>query len=208
MYRAQVSHPGWAMLFVSFTTLTNICNATKKFLGCRSVGSCRAVEESGFLSCCSQQCPCWSEPSGSIPMGFIPKWRTSQALAPHWPPRSSSSAPALSQEGCCQLEGRKGRKPINFFILLVPANLSRKVLTVLMLQGNWPLCWVSVDPGRWEISHCFWKMQYWCFNLQIYVYIFPHPSSFVCIWLLNANAFLLTPDSVPAAVHVLSQLWP
>lgn len=57
MYRARVSCPGWAMLFASFMTLINICNATKKLLGHRSVGSCKAVGEDGFLSCCSRQSP-------------------------------------------------------------------------------------------------------------------------------------------------------
>lgn len=213
-YRAQVSHPGWAMLFVSqiafvVTTLINICNATKKLLGHRSLGPCKAVGEGGFLFCCSQHLPWWSELPGSIPMGFIPKWRRSWASAPHWPLWCSSSAPALSQEGCCQLEGRQERKPIfNLLILLLPANMSRKVLTVLMLLGTLALCWVNVGPGRSEISNCFWKIQAWYLNLHIYIYIFAHFSSFVCIWLLTPNAFWLSFDSELTAACVLFQLWP
>lgn len=173
----------------------------------RSVGSCKAVGEGGFLSCCSQQTPCWFELSGSISTGFIRKRRSSWAQAPHQPPRHSS-APALSQEGYCQLEGGQGRKPIfKLLILLLPANPSRKAVTVLMLQGNLHLCWVSMDLGRSEIPPGFWKIQSWCLNLQICI-IFAHLSSFVCIWLLTPNAFWLTFDSGTAAACVLSQLWP
>ena len=166
-YRAQVSGPGWAMLFVSFLTWVNVCNATKKLLGHRSVRPCEAVWGGGFLSCCSEHLP------ANLSHQHSSLWDSSQngdcsgcawsCLRPQ-PPTCCHSVPPLllhfPRKRCCRLQRRQGRKSVfDSLILLIPAKPWRKGLTVLVLQRSLALCWVSMDPGTEEISCCFWKMQ-------------------------------------------------
>lgn len=151
--RAQLSCPGWAMLFVPLMQLINICSATKKLLGYRSVGSCQAVGQGRFCPAAFSSAPLISAGRGHT-HGIHTKWRMLNLIVlkvfsklnysvflfiePQFPQTTMVFLLCFcTLPGRVLLERTQGEKPIlNLFILLVPVNLLREVLTVQTLLGT------------------------------------------------------------------------
>lgn len=183
----------------------------------QSLGSCQAVGQGRFLSCCFQQCSTdlscqgpslWDshkikdverEDLKGLSQPKLISVSLSWASAPHIPPWHSSSVSALSQEGCCWREDKE-------------ESPSLTCSSCCSQETCWERCW---------LSRCCWGPRFcaecvWILEDQKNIFIsrkckldyFAHFGSFLLICHVTPNAVWLPFDLGPVAACVHSQLWP